>query len=557
MVKIQFKPYDQRQLPLFSSTLDEKIPLQHPVRIINHIIDGLDLTVMDQTYQCGGTTPYNPRMLLKVVVYAYLNNIYSCRKIADLTQYHIHYMWLSGNQNPSYSTINRFRSEHIKYYINQLFVQIVELLVEKGLISLDVQYIDGTKIESVANKYTFVWRKSVERYKGRLIEKINNILEQIEAGIAQDNQDECESISNNIDSSSLQAIIDTLNQNNKVINCETKEAIQQKSKVKKQLTQLQKHQQKLHKYETDLQTLGNRNSYSKTDKSATFMRMKEDSVNNPQTKPGYNVQIGTEEQFITNFGIYYNPGDTLTLIPFLSLNKLRFNRLPKTICADAGYGSEQNYEVMDINKIEAYVKYNYYYRDQQKAYREDIFRAENFYYNEQKNYFVCPMGQHLQFIQEREIINDNGYKSTYKVYAANNCQDCPMKEKCTKEDNRAIVINLRLLNYKKKACELLNSEQGIKHRKKRSIEPESVFGQLKFNMGYKRFRHRGFDKIQMDFGLLAIAFNLKKMCKKLSYQHFFFFFQQKSLKNRRKNCLFGVLLGFSLKNENCLPKIVA
>lgn len=172
--KIQFKEYSQ---------VDENIASDAPVRLVNQIVDELDITPLLSTYKGGGCTAYYPRMLLKVLFFAYLNNVYSCRKIARLLQENILYMWLSGKSTPDFRTINDFRSKRLKNCIHSLFTQIVLMLVELGYISLEKQYIDGTKMESVANRYTFVWRKSVEKYKERLEKKIHDILSQIDEGI--------------------------------------------------------------------------------------------------------------------------------------------------------------------------------------------------------------------------------------------------------------------------------------------------------------------------------------------------------------------------------------
>ena len=517
MTKVQFKPYTQGQMVLFPIRLDERIPENSPVRLISHIVDGLDLTQLLSTYESGGTTPYHPRMLLKVVFYAYMNNIYSCRKIASLLEHHIHYMWLSGSQYPSFSTINRFRSEHIKDCINHLFVQVVQVLVEMGQVSLDVQYVDGTKIESVANKYTFVWRKSTETNKKKLEAKIRNILSQIDEGIVQDKTVEAEPADSPIDSVALGKLIDKINQENNKHSVDNKDEKTEVQERNKQIKELEKHREKLQEYEQKLDILGDRNSFSKTDHDGTFMRMKEDAMNNGQTKPGYNLQIATERQYITNFGLFSNPGDTLTLAPLLTLNMARFGRLPQRLCADSGYGSEENYHMLQKNNIEAFVKYNYFHKEQKRSFKNDAFRQENLYYNEQEDYVVCPMGQHMRYIGDKAPVNEHGFRSTVKRYQAVNCQGCPLRGECTKaKGNRIIEINHRLVAYKKKARELLLSEEGIRHRKKRPIEPEAVFGQMKFNMAYKRFRHRLFAKVQMDFGIFAMAFNLKKLCANLA-----------------------------------------
>lgn len=212
--KIAFKDYNQGLLNLFPSRLDENISFDSPVRMINQVVDELDISVLLLTYQGGGSSSYHPRMLLKVLFYAYLNNIYSCRKIEKVMQENIHYMWLSGSQYPSFSTINRFRSEHVKDCVNSLFVQVVEMLVELGYVSLEVQYIDGTKLESVANKYTFVWKKSIEYYKTNLQAKIACVLRQIEEGIASDNSPGDE-VPFTINSAELKERICLINRKNK------------------------------------------------------------------------------------------------------------------------------------------------------------------------------------------------------------------------------------------------------------------------------------------------------------------------------------------------------
>jgi transposase len=528
MSKVRFKPDNKGQRLLFPDPLDERIALDAPVRLIDRIVDGLDLTDLISTYESGGTTPYHPRMLLKIVFYAYMNNIYSCRKIASMMEHHIHYMWLSAKQYPSYCTINRFRSEHIKNCVNRLFVQVVGILVEMGQVSLEVQYVDGTKIESVANKYTFVWRKTTESNKKKLEEKIRNILSQIDEGIAQDKHGEAETAASPIDSATLGKLIDKVNQENSHRRVETEKEKEEVKKCSKQIKELEKHKEKLEEYEQKLDILGGRNSYSKTDPDATFMRMKEDEMNNGQTKPGYNLQAGTENQYITNFGLFPNPGDTLTLAPFLTLGMARFGKLPKILSADAGYGSEENYELLERNNIEAFVKYNYFHKEQKALFKNDISRQENLYYNEEKDYVVCPMGQHMHFIGETESVNEHGHKSIVKRYQAVNCEGCPLRGQCTKaKGNRIVNINHRLAAYKKKTRELLLSEEGIMHRKKRPIEPEAVFGQMKFNMAYKRFRHRLFENVQMDFGLFAMAFNLKKLCANLAKKALSTLYQQK------------------------------
>ena len=500
---IQFKEYSQGMDSLFPSRLDENISSDAPVRLVNQIVDELDISPLLSTYKGGGCPAYYPRMLLKVLFFAYLNNVYSCRKIARLLQENILYMWLSGKSTPDFRTINDFRSKRLKSCIHSLFTQIVLMLVELGYISLEKQYIDGTKMESAANRYTFVWRKSVEKYKERLEKKIQCILSQIDEGILCDNNAPEESTLP-IDSRALKEKIDSINLENR-----SKRELRQIKKLNEE------YLPKLQEYEKHLETMGERSSYSKTDPDATFMRMKEDHMRNGQLKPGYNLQISTENQFITNYAFYHNPGDTLTLISFLLYGRMRYCRFMKEVCADAGYGSEENYEFMERFGISAYVKYNYFHVEQTKKWKRDISKQDNLYYNEPEDYFVCPMGQHMELAYTTKAVNDNGYESEISVYRAKNCQGCPLRNKCHKgKGNREIRVNHKLRRYKQLAREKLTSPKGLEHRSKRPVEVEAVFGQIKWNKGYKRFRHKGLENIVMDFGILAIAFNIGKMISK-------------------------------------------
>lgn len=505
MRKPAFKSNLQDQISLFPARLDQNIPEDAPVRLVNQIVDKLDISAIEKTYKGGGTSSYHPRMMLKVLFYAYMNNIYSCRKIEKHLLENIHYMWLSGKQMPDFRTINNFRSKHLKDTINQVFTQVVLMLVEMGYISLQSVYIDGTKMESRAGRYTFVWRKTVEKNKARLETKIRDILKMIDEGIAQDDLPNDEPPTP-IDSDELKKRIDQINREN---------LSKQEQKAVKTLEE--KHLPKLREYEGHLKVLGNRNSYSKTDRSATFMRLKDDHMKNGQLKPAYNLQIGTKEQFITHFDFFPNPTDTLTMVPFFDGWEERYNAYPETTVADAGYGSEENYEFMEDNEMEAFVKYNYFHAEQKKKFRENAFITQNLYYNATDNYFVCPMGQHLEKKGNKTTTNKNGHKSEITIYGAANCKGCPLRGMCFKaKGDRRIEVNHNLRRLKTKARELLLSEQGIKHRKKRCIEPEPVFSHIRYDGGYFRFRHFGQDKIEMDFAVLAIALNLSKLARKMA-----------------------------------------
>jgi len=542
MKQINFKPYNQGQSELFPSRLDEFIPENAPVRLVSQVVDELDIDDIVKSYKAGGCKGYHPRMLLKVLFFSYLSNVFSCRKMEQALTESIAYMWLSGKQFPKHSCINDFRNKRLKNRINKLFTQVVFILVDLGYVSLDVQYIDGTKIESMANRYSFVWRKSVEKYKVNLEKKIANILEQIEQGIADDNQSQ-DNEARPFDSDELKKRIAQINQSEKA----------QEKPIKKLVKELEKkHLPKLEEYEQKLEDIGdNRNSCSKTDKEATFMRMKEDHMKNGQLKPAYNVQMSTENQFITHYDIYQNLTDTRTFIDYLTGFQARYNLQSKEVIADSGYGSEENYEYLEKEQIEHYVKFNYFHAEQKKAFTSNPYKVENLHYNAEADYFVCPMGQHMSFVAEYQKTNAHGYTSTLRKYRAGNCSKCHIRSRCFKgKGNRSIEVNFRLRAYKQKAREALNSDKGLNHRSKRPVEPEAVFGQIKYNKGFNRFKLKGIEGVKLEFGLIAIALNIAKMAKKL----------EEKVQNTAvsaKNRLISIIIGFKVQCQIARNLIVA
>lgn len=507
--KLTFKKLESNQVVLFPSNLSDRIPTNHSVRIVNQVVDSIDISVIMEQYKGGGTSIFHPRMMLKVLFYGYFCNLYSCRKIEQALHENIYFMWLSGNSMPDYRTINYFRGRRLKGHIQNLFAEVVRLMAELGLVDLEIQYIDGTKIESASNRYTFVWKKTVENNKAKLESKIASVLSDIDSTIKKDNVECKKAVSQQqVDSAMLQKKIDELN---KRVSEMTR---QQKNELKKLQVE---HIVRLEQYEGQLKKLGDRNSYSKTDTDATFMRMKDDHMKNGQLKPAYNVQISTENQFITNMSIHQRPGDTATLESHLEQFEKLHKKQSKKVVADAGYGSEQNYHLMENSDIEAFVKYNYFHQEQRKKHKNNPFLVSNLYYNAKADYYVCPMGQHMTKVGIGTRTSDLGFISRITYYQAQNCNGCPMRGLCHKgKENRKIEINHQLNRYKNKAKQLLLSEEGIWHRGRRAIEPEAVFGQLKSNNRFNRLKLRGLKKVEVEIGLASISHNLRKLAKIVS-----------------------------------------
>lgn len=513
MAKLAIKSDNRKQNLLLPPSLDELVPENHMVRVVDAVLDRLDISDILSTYRGGGNSAFNPKMMLKVLVFAYLSNVYSSRRIEELLRRDIYFMWLAGMKRPDFRTINYYRGKRLKEGFDTVFTQVVRLLHEEGFVSLKVQYIDGTKIESVANKYTFVWRGSVEKYDARLKAKTEALLRRIEQNHAIENQEN--PVPEELTAEEVTKRVERIKEKVDADNLGKEE--------RKALKQIETDSvPRMNRYREQLETMGSRNSYSKTDPDATFMRMKEDAMLNGQLKPGYNVQISTENQFITNFGIYQRPTDTLTMISYLESFKARYGMQSEEIVADSGYGSEENYEYMFSNGMTPYVKYNMFHVEQRRGYRNNPFRVSNLFYNPDDDFYVCPMGQKLKFIRQEKRYTASGYQQTVSVYRACRCEGCPLRGQCHKSKrDRQIEVNHTLDDYKARARELLTSEQGIKHRSNRPIEPEAVFGQIKECGRFRRLRLKGLTGAKIDFGLKALAHNLRKLAQAWAKSSFF------------------------------------
>ena len=501
-----FKPYDQHQIMMLPPSLDELIPKNHPVRIVNEVINNVNIDPLISVYESTGCSSYHPQMLLKILVYGYVSNIYSSRKLESACKENINFMWLSAMNYPDHNTINRFRGVRLKDALRSIFEQVVLLLAQEGLLSINDIYTDGTKIEANANKYTFVWKKAIQTNKEKMKKQLAEIWDYAQ-NIAND-EDRLPDPPDftKIDSEKIKETVEQLNKT-----LSKKDNVS--SKVKAKMRYITKNfPENIAKYEAYEEILGERNSFSKTDTDATFMRMKEDHMLNGQLKPGYNIQISTSNQYIVNYTVHSNPTDTRTLESHLAQHEASFGSTPESITADAGYGSEENFNLLERKEIKAFVKYGLFDKQQDKNYvKKKSLSAENLFYNPQRDVYICPIGQNMKFIGEQKKKNSSGFEQTVKRYQAENCSSCPLNGSCHKsKGNRIIEINQNLNRHKKKAFELLNSEEGIEKRKKRCYDVEPVFGNIKNNHNFKRFMLRGKDKVEIEWGLLAIAQNIRK-----------------------------------------------
>ena len=350
--KPNFKAYHQDQMMLLPPSLEELVADGHPVRVVNEIIDKIDINALLGAYNIKGCSCYHPKMLLKVLVFGYMSNIYSSRKLESICKENICFMWLTGMNFPDHNTINRFRSVRLQEALRSVFEEVVKLLADEGLLSIDQIYTDGTKMEANANRYTFVWKKSIQTNKEKMKQQLEEIWNYAQNIASDEDNMPTPPDFTTLDAEKVQSAVDKLNEVLK-----PKKELDKKVRAKLRYI-TQNFPQNIVKYEKQEEILGERNSYSKTDTDATFMRMKEDHMQNGQLKPAYNVQISTSNQYIVNYTIHPNPTDTTTLSKHLAQHEASFGKAPLVLTADAGYGSEENYTLMQEKEITAFVKYN-------------------------------------------------------------------------------------------------------------------------------------------------------------------------------------------------------
>lgn len=507
----KFKDYNQQQNWLFPPSIEDLIPSDHPVRIVNGVIEQINIDSLVQAYHLSGKPGYHPKMMLKVMVYAYMDNIYSSRKIEKAMRENINFMWLADRQVADHNTIARFRSEKLRNAFKDVFKQVVLLLAQEGLVSLKQVYTDGTKIESVAGRYTFVWGNAIKTNKKKMVEQLEQMWEYAQSIAADEDKDPEPPDFKQLDPEKVKA---TAQKINKILKGNNKADSKTKAKGRYMVQNFPKN---LEAYQQKEAILGDRNSYSKTDPDATFMRMKEDHMLNGQLKPGYNVQISSENQFVVNYTLHQQANDLHTLSPHLEEFGRLYNTYPEELTADAGYGSLENYELLEQKKVKAFVKYGNFDKEQAKVKskkRKVIkpFDRESLHYNPEKDCYTCPMGQTMNKVGNRTKKTKSGYLQHYSAYQAKNCEGCPLRSLCFKaKGNRIIERNHQLERYREQARELLCSEIGEIRRKQRTADVEPVFAHIKSNRNFKRFTHYGIHKVELEFGLHALAHNIRKM----------------------------------------------
>jgi transposase len=520
--KVIFKPYEQEQKINIPVNVSEMVPAGHLSRIINEVVEQVPMENLTVYYAGGGASSYHPKMLIKVWLYGYCERVYTSRRLAKALRENIVFIWLAGGQVPCFKTLSEFRGERMQDMIDIVFKQVLLLLVEEGYIELKDLYVDGSKWEANANRHKITWAKNTARYKEAVLGRIEELLREArELQAAEDAQygkgdlpevGEGKEVSLVLNSTQASQCLVELN---RLIEEKAEEKAQQKA-LKQIEKKLLEEQQKLQKYEQQERLLAGRNSYSKTDPDATALRMKDERL-----LPGYNVQHTTDHQYIVNWTIEQCASDSPTLPPHLDKLKERQQGLPvperQNLDGDAGYGSEENYAELERRGINAYLKYPLFDQEQSGELLKKPFRRENFPYDPESDSFTCPQSRKLNFLEERSVTTTNGYQKTVRLYQSENCDNCPFAPDCKKSEDKARTVSYSPKGEacKQKAREMLNSEKGLQMRSERGIEVESGFGDIKYNMQHQRFILREKKKVYVEYGLLSIGHNLRKVyCEK-------------------------------------------
>ena len=520
-----YRDYTMKQLVL---PMDLEIKLQeNDVAFhIHHLVESIPEKAFEGFYKTEGAPCYHPRMMLKIILCGYTQSAFSGRKIEALLTDSIRMMWLAQGYTPSYRTINRFRIHPaMKELLRQCFVQFRNCLVEEKMIDEEVIFIDGTKIEANANKFTFVWKKSVTGYHQKLMEKSGHLYDKLlEKEIIPEllreadgelTVEELQNILKAVEESIVSYDSQIENEQTGAERKNLRKARKYSKEAKKQLLDMIARKQK---YQNDFKIFGERNSYSKTDPDATFMRMKDDYMKNGQLKAGYNLQIATAGQYTLAYDIYPNPTDVRTLIPFLNKIEQNYFSLPKYIAADAGYGSEQNYEeILDRKEREALIPYGLYRKEQKKTYKNNPFYTGNWPYDVQGDYYICPNEKRLKYKYDSHRKDEYGYERTFRVYECEDCSECPYRSECTRAkdgNNRKLRINIKWEEQKAYVRKQLSEEHTGAIYARRKIDVDPVFGNLKANLGFVRFSVRGKEKVSNETGLALMAVNIRKFTVK-------------------------------------------
>ena len=459
--------------------------------------------------------------MLKIMLYAYHEGNFSSRGIEKACRRDINYMYLlEGRSAPDHATIARFRSIHFAEVAEKYLAMSVSYLMELGEISGKEIFIDGTKIEANANKYTFVWKKSVTKNQAKLLAKMASLVQEcVETyGLRKIWRGE-------VKEKHVEKVL------RKLYRIKEDEGIEfrygkgsRKTQLQRHIEELEEASARLKEYSRQLSILGERNSYSKTDPDATFMRMKEDAMLNGQLKPAYNLQLGVDSGYISWLTLSPRPTDTMTLIPFLKGMESSLRHRYSVVVADAGYESEENYSFLEDRRMTAVIKPANYEISKTRKYKKDISRKENMPYDPEGDFYTCMNGCKLENCGTKKRRTASGYIREETIYRCDDCLGCPHKSECIKGKNwkipeeerfKTLSVSRKFERQRKECLERIISDEGVRLRVNRSIQAEGAFALWKEDQKFRQFLCRGQSNVYAESVLMAIAQNIGNLHRRI------------------------------------------
>ena len=500
----------QGHLPVF---LQDFLPITDPVIAFDQFMEGIEIEkyLKDIPEHETGRIRYNPVDMLKTVLFGFMEEGYcSLRELEDKCKVNVRYMYLMNWKTPSYRTFGYFINEVLAKNIEDIFLEISKAIFKKDKVDLSHIYIDGTKLEANANKYTWVWKKATEKSRYRLYSKITALLEEINAELCWSGlciKTNTEYVPEYLEETLASYVkVYQLDEDNFVYGKGKHKTVQQRH-----YEQLKTYAQKLDEYREKLTICGeDRNSYAKTDHSATFMRIKKDYMGNDQLLPAYNIQIGVADEYIAVVDVNHYRSDMDCFVPLMEKFHDLYDFYPQYPVADAGYGSYNNYIYCEQHGMKKYMKFTTFAKEvKDKRYHENPYRAENFSIDPD-GIMRCPNGKAFHFLCRKDI-KGNRYGRQEEIYECEDCSGCPYAAKCKKTPkNRTVQINKELTAMHREVLDNLESIHGALLRMNRSIQAEGTFGIMKYDRSYKRIVRRGIKSVLLEVFLVSIGHNLYK-----------------------------------------------
>lgn len=500
--------YNSLQLSL---PIDLGIKIDSDSEVVSFLkaVEGVNLKKYLKKDERRGRKGHDKVMMLKVVLFAYLLGERELRKMEELCRNDIRFLYLSNESTPSHMAFERLVKDYLIRCIDDIFFEISLSIGNKMNINRDIQYIDGTKIEANANKYSFVYKKRILNARENLFAKVTDSLIRMNMEFGYDfpyHRFYCAQEIGYV----LQYLMEVMSENNiDVVYGKGK----RKTVFQRYYDEFMEYYAKLNEYEYWLDIIGSdRGSCSKTDHDATMCATKMDYYcNTGLCRPCYNAQIAVSDGIIVNADLCQQAADTNTFMPFMERNHKFTGVYPKYPVADAAYGSYDNYMFALVKGMELYMKYPMYARKNTSDFKKKIYNTLNWKNNEQ-GYKVCPNGEVFDSYIHDHYDTKGTYLKIKHLYTMkeNRCMQCPRKSECCKGKRKIVSQDAILEEFYATVDDHLSTEFGNMLKKQRSIQVEGAFGVIKQDMKFTRFTRRGMSNAKMEFLLVCLGYNLKK-----------------------------------------------